>query len=107
VIQRAWVLAVWLAACGDNRPADPADATLPFDVGGPDVSLEGMLFGEPCTQPAFPEIGVCHDGAGGCNDEPGGSVCRPFCHANGVPQCSARSGVDRITDRGACVCVPP
>ncbi|MEO8702459.1 MAG: hypothetical protein ABI867_20615 [Kofleriaceae bacterium] len=102
-----WAVILVLTACGDDRPADPADAALAFDGGGPDASLQGMLFGEACTQPAFPEIGVCHDGAGACNDEAGGSVCRPFCHDNGIPQCTARTGLDHITDRGACVCVPP
>ena len=93
------------AACGDDRPADPADAGLVFEA-GPDSSLAGSLFGEPCTQPPFPEIGECHGGEGGCHDETGGPVCRPWCHVNGLAQCAARNGAEAITDRGACVCVP-
>jgi hypothetical protein len=102
---RCLALLVVLVACGDDRPADPADAGLVLET-DVDASLSGLLFGEPCTQPPFPEIGVCHDGEGGCNDEAGGAVCRPWCHVEGQPQCEAREGVETITDRGACVCVP-
>jgi hypothetical protein len=104
---RILVLVSWLAVgCGDNRTGAPVDAQLDFEA-GVDASLAGMLFGEPCTQPAFPTVGVCHNGEGGCHDEPpAGSVCRPFCHVNGQPQCAARDGNEVITDRGACVCVP-
>jgi len=97
------MLAIVIAACGDDRPAIDA-AVLP-DLTS-DV-LGGDLFGEPCTQPPAPEIGICRDGAGACHDEEGGSVCRPFCHVAGEPQCAARDGVERKTERGACVCVPP
>jgi hypothetical protein len=95
---RLALLVALCTACGDN-------------VAGPDaliaVDAAGSLFGEPCTQPPAPEIGICHEGEGACNDEAGGSVCRPFCHVEGVPQCAARQGIERVTDRGACVCVPP
>ena len=95
---RALVLA-FVVACGDN-------------VAGPDVlviedAAGGSLFGEPCTQPPAPEIGICRDGEGACNDEAGGPVCRPFCHIENVPQCEPRQGIEQITDRGACVCIPP
>jgi hypothetical protein len=93
-----WVL-VALVACGDNVPG--------VDVLLTEEAATGSLFGEACTQPPDPEIGICHDGEGACNDEAGGSVCRPFCHVDGVPQCDARAGVELVTDRGACVCVPP
>ena len=99
------VVLIGLAACGDNLPGKAVDASVVFDT-AIDASLAGDLFGEACTQPPFPQIGVCHDGQGGCTDETGGSVCRPFCHVNGVPQCAARDGNEVITDRGACVCVP-
>jgi len=99
------VLGLLLVACGDDRPSDPADATLVFEA-GLDSSLGGTLLGEPCTQPPFPEIGECHEGEGGCHDEPAGPVCRPWCHVNGLAQCAARNGVEQITDRGACICVP-
>jgi hypothetical protein len=94
------------AACGDNRAGDP-DAALPFLEASVDSFIGGTLFGEPCLQPPFPEIGTCHLGEGACNDEAGGPVCRPWCHVEGVAQCMARQGVEHITDRGACVCVPP
>ena len=106
--RQAVVAAAALAgACGDDRPAEPADARLVVEAGASDASLAGMLFGEPCVQPVFPEIGRCHDELGGCTDEPGGPVCRPFCHAGNAAECAARGGVERVTDRGACVCVPP
>lgn len=94
------LLVLFACACGDDRPG-VTDAPLPVD----DI-LGGDLFGEPCTQVPAPEIGICHEGAGACHDEPGGSVCRPFCHVDGEPQCAARNGVEVETDRGACVCVP-
>ncbi len=101
----ALVAVLVIVACGDNRAGPPIDAPLIIEA---DVdALGGTLFGEPCTQPTAPAIGVCHDGDGACHDEPSGAVCRPFCHVNGVAQCAARSGVESITDRGACVCVPP
>jgi hypothetical protein len=102
-MMRALLPLVFVFGCGDNRPEGPVDAALVFE-GGADAG--GGLFGEACTQPAFPEIGICHDGEGGCNDEAGGAVCRPFCHIDGEPQCEARGGVETITDRGACVCTP-
>ncbi len=92
-----WLL-VLACACGDNRPTE-VDAPLPDTMGGD-------LFGEPCTQPPAPEVGICHEGAGACHDEAGGAVCRPFCHVAGVPQCASRNGIEVETDRGACVCVP-
>lgn len=104
-IRSAAILVALVACKGDNFPPPPADAQLQLEA-GPDAPLGGDLFGEPCTQPPPPEIGLCRDGEGACHDEPGGSVCRPFCHVNGVPQCDARGGVETITDRGACVCVP-
>jgi hypothetical protein len=98
---RIWVALIGaLCACGDDRPG-AVDAPIPEE----DAPV-GDLFGEPCTQPPFPEIGICHDGAGACHDEEGGSVCRPFCHVNGEPQCETLDGVEVVTDRGACVCVP-
>lgn len=98
-----WLIAV-ACACGDDRTG--VDAVLPSGDAAGDA-LGGDLFGEPCTQPPAPEIGLCRDGAGACHDEPGGAVCRPFCHVQGQPQCTARDGVEVVTDRGACVCVPP
>lgn len=97
-----WLIVLAVAACGDDRPG--VDALVVTD-GPPDVA-SGDLFGEPCTQPPAPEVGICHDGLGACHDEEGGSVCRPFCHAEGQPQCEGRNGVEVETDRGACVCVP-
>jgi hypothetical protein len=103
---RMLVLAASISVgCGDNRAGPAIDAGLAVDT-GPDASLAGDLFGEPCTQPPFPQIGTCHDGQGGCTDETGGSVCRPFCHIDGVEQCMPRGGTQQITDRGACVCEP-
>ncbi|HEU0036846.1 MAG TPA: hypothetical protein VFQ53_39825 [Kofleriaceae bacterium] len=103
---RSAMLAIALAACsGDNLPAPPGDARLEFEA-GTDASIQGDLFGEPCTQPPAPEIGICHDGEGACHDEAAESVCRPFCHVDGVPQCGPRGGVETIDDRGSCVCVP-
>jgi hypothetical protein len=100
-----WVVcAILVAACGDDRLG--ADGGLSVPDGTADT-LGGDLFGEACTQPPFPEIGICREGEGACHDEPGGSVCRPFCHVSGQPQCAARNGVEVETDRGACVCVPP
>ncbi len=96
-----WLCAVVVVAgCGDDLPVLLADAAV-------DVPPIGDLFGEACTQPPFPEIGICHEGEGACHDEAGGSVCRPFCHVAGQAQCAARNGVEVETDRGACVCVPP
>lgn len=99
-----WVVAIVLVAgCGgDDLPATDGSVSV---LDGPDTP-GGDLFGEACTQPPFPEIGICHDGEGACHDEPGGSVCRPFCHAQGEPQCVGRDGIEQLTDRGACVCVP-
>jgi hypothetical protein len=94
-----WLLLAVVACGGDNRPG--------IDVLITEEAAVGSLFGEACTQPPAPEIGICRDGEGACTDEPGGSVCRPFCHVDGVPQCEARLGIELITDRGACVCVPP
>jgi hypothetical protein len=88
------VVAIGIAACDD--PPAPVDAPVAVD-----------LFGEPCTQPEFPAIGLCHEGEGACHDETGGSVCRPFCDTGGMPQCEGRGGVETETDRGACVCTPP
>lgn len=85
-----------MVACGDNRVA-PDGLVVPDPV--------GALFGEPCTQPPSPEVGICHDGEGACHDESDGAVCRPFCDAGGLT-CDARSGDQQITDRGVCVCVP-
>jgi len=104
VVVRILLVAGTIAACGDNRAGPPGDAALVFEAGAD--ALGGTLFGEPCTQPPAPEIGICHEGEGGCHDEGAGSVCRPFCHVNGVAQCEARNGKESITDRGACVCVP-
>ena len=87
-----------LAACGDNAPG--------VDGGFVLADAAGSLFGEPCTQPPAPEVGICHDGQGACHDEPEGSVCRPFCHVEGQPQCASLDADEAITDRGACVCVP-
>lgn len=100
----AWLVVV-AAACGDNRTGI-ADAALPFLEASVDSFVGGTLFGEPCVQPPFPEIGACHDGAGACHDEGPEALCRPWCHVNGVAQCDPRGGVELITDRGACVCVP-
>lgn len=99
--------AVLVAAlgCGDNRSGPQFDAALLFEAGLD--AQGGTLFGEPCTQPTFPAIGTCHEGEGACHDETGGPVCRPFCHVGGVSQCTARGGNEVLTDRGACVCVPP
>jgi hypothetical protein len=88
---------VGIAACND--PPAPVDA-------GVDTIVVD-LFGEPCTQPEFPAIGLCHEGEGACHDETGGSVCRPFCDNGGMSQCAGRGGVETETDRGACVCTPP
>jgi len=101
----AVAIALALAACGgDDRPGVPPPDGLTIEA-----AVDGAqdLFGEPCTQPEAPQVGICHEGEGGCHDEPGGSVCRPWCHVDGVPQCEARGGVDTTTDRGACVCTPP
>lgn len=102
-VPNGWVLVLGIAACGDDRPGSdlPPLPDAPVDV------ATGDLFGEACTQPPAPEIGICHDGLGACHDEPGGSVCRPFCDVEGQPQCASRDGVEVETDRGACVCVPP
>ena len=97
-MKRLCMLAL-LWACGDDRPG--ADALI-----AEDTLPTGDLFGEPCTLPPFPEIGLCRDGAGACHDEPGGAVCRPFCDVEGEPTCEARDGVEVTDDRGACVCVP-
>ena len=94
------------AACGDNLRGELVDAASMREA-GVDAFAGGTLFGEPCVQPAFPEIGTCHLGEGACHDESEGSVCRPWCHLEGMPQCAARSGIEVVTDRGACVCVPP
>jgi hypothetical protein len=103
---KSWFCAVFvIAACGDDRPG--ADGGLTGLDGPTADTLGGDLFGEPCTQPPFPEIGICHEGEGACHDETAGSVCRPFCHVEGQAQCAARNGVEVETDRGACVCVPP
>lgn len=98
-----WLIVLAIAACGDDRPG--IDAPLPADA-PPDVGATGDLFGEPCTQPPAPEIGICHDELGACHDEDGGAVCRPFCEIEGQAQCEGRNGVEVVTDRGACVCVP-
>lgn len=95
------------ASCGDNRPGDEIVDARPRRDAGADALTGGTLFGEPCEQPAFPEIGTCHLGEGACHDEPEGPVCRPWCHVAGVPRCMALGGIERVTDRGACVCVPP
>jgi hypothetical protein len=100
-----WLLAVLVVACGDNRRGID-DAALPLLEASVDALVSGNLFGEACVQPPFPEIGACHQDGGACTDEPGGSVCRPWCHVEGVAQCMPRGGVEQITDRGACVCVP-
>lgn len=99
-----WLIVLACAACGDDRPGAGSDAQS-LDA-PPDAGATGDLFGEPCTQPPAPEIGICHDGLGACHDEDGGSVCRPFCTIAGQPQCEGRQGVEVETDRGACVCVP-
>jgi hypothetical protein len=93
------------AACGDNVRGEPVDALRPREA-GVDAFMGGTLFGEPCVQPPFPEIGACHLGEGACHDEAGESVCRPWCHVGGVSQCAMRGGLEQVTDRGACVCVP-
>ncbi len=100
-------LALGGAACGDNVAGPIVDAAPMREAGTSDAFLGGTLFGEPCVQPEFPEIGVCHLGEGACHDEQDGPVCRPWCHLEGMPQCVARGGIERVTDRGACVCVPP
>jgi hypothetical protein len=97
---RRW-LALALVACGGDDLPGPVDGSVLADVAA------GDLFGEACTQPPFPEVGICHDGEGACHDEAGASVCRPFCDLGGEPQCVARNGIETLTDRGACVCVPP
>ena len=96
-----WRCAVFVvvAGCGDDLPVLLVDAAVDVPIGD--------LFGELCTQPPFPEIGICHEGEGACHDEAGGSVCRPFCHVADEPQCAGRAGIEVETDRGACVCVPP
>ncbi len=101
----AVAIALAAGACGDNRPGAPVDAGLVVEAGGD--AIGGDLFGEPCTQPSAPAIGVCHDGEGACHDEAGGSVCRPWCHVGDTAQCEARGGIETTTDRGACVCTPP
>lgn len=102
MMRAAVAVALALLGCGgDDRPA-PIDVALP-----PADVLGGSLLGEACTQPPPPEIGLCHEGEGACHDEPGGSVCRPFCHVGNVAQCAALGGIETITDRGACVCTPP
>lgn len=101
----AFALAGLGAGCGDNLPGAPVDAPRPHEA-AVDAFMGGTLFGEPCVQPPFPEIGGCHRGEGACHDEAGGSVCRPWCSAGGVSQCAMRDGVEQATDRGACVCVP-
>jgi len=99
------VLVLAVFGCGDDHGGADAAAVV---VDTPaEATVAGDLFGDPCTQPPFPQIGVCRDGAGACNDEPGGSVCRPFCTREGMPQCMSRMGIELVTDRGACVCVPP
>ena len=90
--------------CGDDRRG--VDAIVVTDTPA-EATVQGDLFGEECTQPQFPQVGVCRDGQGACNDEASGSRCRPFCTLDGVPQCMARQGINFVTDRGACVCVPP
>ena len=103
---RAWWLSVALAiGCGDDRAGVDAAITL-SDAPG-EAAVTGDLFGDSCTQPAFPQIGLCRDGEGACTDEGEAAVCRPFCTREGMPQCAARMGVERVTDRGSCVCVPP
>lgn len=102
-MMRVAVLVV-LLACGDNGGRDPVD----LDAGPTDAPLdapEGDLFGEPCEQPPFPVVGLCHGEKGACHDEPGGSVCRPYCTVAGG--CEAIGGVEIIDDRGSCLCVPP
>jgi hypothetical protein len=98
------LLALLVCACGDNRGGGLDGGIVIEDSG--DGGGGGDLFGEPCVQPQAPEIGICREGEGACHDEAGGSVCRPFCHVGGEPQCSARMGIETVTDRGACVCVP-
>jgi len=93
------------AGCGDNRAGEPADAPILHEA-SVDAFMGGSLFGEACTQPPFPEIGGCHLGEGACHDEGAGAVCRPWCAIAGIPQCQLRGGVETITDRGFCVCVP-
>jgi hypothetical protein len=93
-------LLLLLAACGDNLAV--FDASNQSDA-PPNV---GSLFGEPCTQAPFPQIALCHDGLGACNDETAGSVCRPFCVFQGFEQCGVLNGKEVTTDRGACLCVP-
>jgi hypothetical protein len=99
---RAVLLAALVCSCGDDRPG--GDGGLIFEAG---TDAGGDLFGEACVQPPFPEIGICHEGEGACHDEPAGPVCRPFCDVGEQPQCTARQGLESLTDRGACVCVPP
>ena len=94
------------AACGDDRPGVSIDAGSPREA-SVDAFSGGTLFGEPCVQPPFPELGACHLGEGACRDEADGPVCRPWCHSGSMAQCAARGGIERVTDRGACVCVPP
>jgi hypothetical protein len=91
--------------CGDDRQG--IDASIVVLDTPAEATVQGDLFGEECTQPPFPQVGICRDGQGACNDEASGSRCRPFCTRDGVPQCMARQGIEVVTDRGACVCVPP
>lgn len=98
-----WLIVLAYVACGDDRPG--SDAPQAIDAPA-DAGATGDLFGEPCSQPPAPEIGICRDGLGACHDEEEGAVCRPFCTIGGQPQCEGRGGVEVETDRGACVCVP-
>ena len=100
---RLWAAVLVAVGCGDDRAG--VDSGI-FDTPA-EASVQGDLFGEDCTQPPFPEIGVCRDGQGACHDEDTASRCRPFCTKDGVSQCTLRQGIEAVTDRGACVCVPP
>jgi len=91
--------------CGDDRQG--VDASIVVEDTPAEATVQGDLFGDDCTQPPFPQVGICREGQGACHDEASGSRCRPFCTLDGVPQCMARQGIEAVTDRGACVCVPP
>lgn len=112
-------MAVLLLLAGCDETCELPDAAAPDVQACPGqtpvttIDPAEPLFGEPCEQPPFPQIGGCRPDpkvvggyAGVCID----GRCRPVCGTfdNGVSreQCCLRGGVERPDGRGACGCAP-